>query len=231
MEAVVERADVNLDDVALLQLDLRGRDPMDHLIVQRNASASRESVKPQKAGLSPCLHNELVQHMVDFLRGNARLHIAFHRPQRRIGKLARLADCLNFLCIFENDHSMPPEPSLSGRWCPAPLPDPVLDKVYFAFRSIPSAARSGYDKPEAAPKPYPVHRLCGGWSAALIAYALGLRGLIFDMIGCAAAPADSSAGHPADNLRIADFNINDLINGDPHLIQRHRLSQCTRKTV
>ena len=105
VEALVKRADVNRDDVALLEDLLCGRYAVDHHMVYRNAGACRKIAVTEKAGHCPCLLDRFTDDCVELERRNARADGFTGLKQCLLRNLSRIPHAAELAGRFQVDHA------------------------------------------------------------------------------------------------------------------------------
>ena len=94
-----------------------------------------------------------------------------------------------------------------------------LMSVMAAAGALSLAGCSGSDSGTAAASASSASVPADQLSAALVAYALHLSGVVFDVVGSAALFADSSAADPVFDILIGNIYFDDLVDADAHYLR------------
>ena len=106
VEAAVAGADIDADDIALMQDAVAG-DAVDDLVINGDARRRRKSAVGHKARRCAGLRDELVHFAIDLAGCHARLHHLTRDGARASGDPAGLPHEIHFRIGFDDDHSRP----------------------------------------------------------------------------------------------------------------------------
>ena len=106
VEAAVAGADVDADDIALMQDAVAG-DAVDDLVIDGDACRRREAAVGHEARRRAGLRDELVHFAVDLAGGHTRLHHLTRDGTRASGDPAGLPHEIHFRIGFDDNHSRP----------------------------------------------------------------------------------------------------------------------------
>ena len=130
----VERgADINRDDVALVQHSSAGRDPVDHLFVDRRTNRRRIPVIPLERRYGACPGDALLRQRVQVCRRHTRRDVCDQLGQDLADQAPRLAHALELGRRTADDHGCTPD----GAAVPTPG-----SRVACAHTAAMAAARS-----------------------------------------------------------------------------------------
>ena len=108
VEALVEGTHVDLDDIALLQEPLLGRDPVDDFVVDGDARAGRKPAVPEEGGLSARLLDVLPHEAVELIGTDAGSDVVTGDKQCLTRDASGFLHDLDLIGIFELDHETKP---------------------------------------------------------------------------------------------------------------------------
>ena len=104
VKAVIESADIDFYDVALLQYPSFARYTVNDLVVQRDASTCREAAVIEEGRLSSALLDMLANELIDLVGADSLADILLRDEQRLGGNSTRLPHFGYLFGIFDLDH-------------------------------------------------------------------------------------------------------------------------------
>ena len=107
VEALVDGPCVNADDVPLLDLPALGRNPVDDLLVYRDAGRCGEPAVSQEGGGGPKGEDHIVDRPVHIHSGGAGPYRLYPCHQGQVGDPSGLPHQLQLPAGFQDDHSWP----------------------------------------------------------------------------------------------------------------------------
>ena len=145
------RSHIHTDDIALLE-DPGSGNSVDDLVVDADAGAGRIAVVMQEGGDCALLANEMLHCTVDLMGCDAGLYQFPCISTGSRGNFSGPAHQFDLMGGFECNHTLisPVRGGWPGRSLPQRADSPQASGVPAGHRS-PSAARSPYDRPRAAP--------------------------------------------------------------------------------